>query len=252
MKLFHQTLLLVFFPLLLSNDIYLFQINGLLERLNNSIQQRLETKAEVIRDDLQRQLQSDSGVAKSLATSREIAEAIEIGDSDLLFNRARLFVNNHISYITFVNTKGIVIARGHDELHFGDSIHDNPVVKEVLSGINRTFIGYFDNDLYMLSFYPVVKRDREQVGILCVGQTLDAALNLPAQQNEVSLALIESNNIVAASKNNVSGVDEDVISVDFVTGSQRDFQLTIREDNSLERGRIIDIRNNILRILCVS
>ena len=229
---------------------YLYQVTDLLGRLNDTIQERLTAKSISIQDNLHQELLFHKAIAKTLAESLEIAEAIEIGDTDLLFNRSRLFINTDTSYITFINTKGLVLARGHDELRFGDDLYGNPLVKKVLTGSKGSFLGNLEGKIYLLAFHPILKRGRKIVGAVCVGQPLNEVLQKIASHHQVVISVWQQNNLLGASQENLSLTDWDSNSIAFAVNGQNNFQLDVFENNIQQRYHLVKNRNNLLTIFC--
>ncbi len=247
MKLLHQILLLIFCPLLLISGIFMHQVNTLLNRLDSTVQEQIQDKAEFAKMHFESALKHTGKIARILATSSEIAEAVEIGDSSQCFVRSSLFIDDEVDYIVFTDTDGIVISRGHEEFSFGDRLLDESMVKSALAGNPNSVITPFENGTYLISFVPVLKFEETIVGMVAVGISVDKAfLNALFKDPKISFRITHNGNEIIKTFNEKSAVQWDSIAFDYIVNKDSRFQITLLVDNRLERANLVKLKNDFM------
>ncbi len=248
MKLLTQIVFLVFFPILLIMGVSLYQIEGLLEHSDKTIKERLLGKRILIKEEFDTALKRTRQVASIIATSSEIAQAIESKDADFVFQRANLFLNTGMDYITLITMGGKVFARGHDEFHFGDDLGNDPLVKRMLAGGKFSLLTSFDNGLYFLSFLPVKKYEEHHVGGVIVGISLGTKfLNSLGNQYKLELAAYQNVKRISASFENISRVTAwDTTGFDYQSEGGEIIHITLYEDNQRDRDSLIRLKKLLI------
>ena len=161
MKLLPKILLSTLLPLVLLVGVYVVQVGDLLTRLNNTIQEGLIVKKDAIIKSFDEKLAQSRQLASILANTQVIASSLEINDSEELYQQGRLFIETGVDYISFVNVRGNVVARGHNESRFGDSFSTNPLIRAALSQQPNSLITNFDKHTYLVSLAPVLKYNED-------------------------------------------------------------------------------------------
>ncbi len=253
MKLLHQILLLVFFPLVISVGISIFQIESLLERLDQTIQERLRDTSEQVRNDIDVFLKGTGQFATLLAKTEEIITGIEIGDADILFRRGRLFSNIGIDYTAFADSHGKVVARGHDEFAFGDSLGDNPYFRKALGWKPLSLITPFDRGIFLISLVPAVLHEERIVGVVIAGIALDRQfLSNIGRRHNVDISVRIGGKQIAGSFEGVPLPEWDTVSFDYrpdesvIPGNEPFCTVSIFENNQIRRSSLVRLRQNIL------
>ncbi len=253
MRLLHQILLLVFFPLLIFVGISIFQIEGLLERLDRTIHERLRDTSEQVRNDIDVFLKETRRFATLLAKTEEIITGIEISDADILFQRGRLFLDIGIDYIAFVDSHGKVVARGHDEFAFGDSLADDPHLRKVLGWRTVSLIAPFDKGVFLMSLVPAVLHEERIVGGVVAGIALDREfLSNVGRRHDVDISICIDGRQIARSFQGDPLPEWDTASFDYrpdgsmTPENELSCTVSIFEDNRVRRSSLVRLRQNIL------
>lgn len=173
MRLLPKILLVTLLPLLASIVFTLIQVDDLFSRLDKTIEISLNEKSQEIIKSLDKTFSEVDQVAKILSTNNDILQALEFADSDLLYKRTLFFTELGINYISFINTKGTVVARSIGEYNFGDSLYDEKLVQYGLKGRSALGNYQFDGKRFLLSIKPVLNYSDDAVGIIAVGIELE-------------------------------------------------------------------------------
>ncbi|MDM8523166.1 SpoIIE family protein phosphatase [Desulfococcaceae bacterium HSG8] len=253
MKLLNQILLLVFFPLVISVGISIFQIESLLERLDQTIQERLRDTSEQVKNDIDVFLKETRQFATLLAKTEEIVTGIEISDADILFQRGQLFSDIGIDYIAFADSQGKVVARGHDEFAFGDSLGDDPYFRKALDWKTLSLITPFDKGVFLISLVPAVLHEERIVGVVITGIALDRQfLGNIGKRHNVDISVRIGGKQVAGSFEGDPLPEWDTADFDYwsyesvIPGNEASCTVSIFEDNKARRSSLVRLRQNIL------
>ncbi len=256
MRLLPQILLLVLVPLLAAVGLSVYQMNVLLTRLDRTIQNELLRKVENVQKELERARIHAQQVAAILATSQEIVQAMTIKDQDLLHQRAHLFLALGIDEITFVDQKGYVIARGHDEFRFGDRL--STLFDRMLSHPEPITSLFTEDEKSYFLVAQGIKRVQERIGTLLIGIELDRDfLERISDPQGLEIALYHNNHPQA---NSISeDIDLQVVYTDWdQTHFVCDMQQTASQcmfkvfaDNRDRRLELLKLRNEILLLTCL-
>lgn len=249
MKVIHKILCIVLIPIVLMGLLYLYQINTLLTQLDNSVQGRLEGKVARVTQEFDKALVHVQTVGKLLAEAREIGEAIDIGDSDLLYLRGRMFIGLNLDYVAFLDKESTVIARGHDEFRFGDIITVRGLVDEAMSS-GEAFVGIslFDGSPHLLSVTPVMKYGDEVVGLAVVGVDLAGKMNTLAKNNDIELEFDLSGYVLKTySEQEVSNWDS--LKLSYMAPTSEVYSIVIFENNVERREALQTLESTVISML---
>ncbi len=252
MKLLPKILLSTLLPLILIMGVSAIQIGNLLDRLNNTIQKELHVKKTDIIKSFDEALKQSKQHANILANTQVIASSLEINDTEELYEHGRMFIVSGVDYISFVNVRGTVVARGHSEFRFGDNLSNYPFIQAALKQQSNSLITNFDKGTYFLSLVPVFKYEEYVVGVVATGTLLDnQLLKRFSKQHNVEISVQLGKTLIASSFQNRSLTDWDTITFNYQSGISKSFPslnfiINIYENNINDRYSLIMLRRNFL------
>lgn len=247
MKLLPQIMIFAFSPMVILGGIYLYQIESLLERLEQGISVRQMQTSANVREAANRALRNKGRLARLFAREQDIMDALQAGDSDMLFRRTKAVLGPEMDFITFIDADGIVIARGRDEFAFGDSLLENPLVKEALQGKEVQGLASFDGVICLVHVQPVRLFDVKVIGALAVGVSLEGFLREYANDYVgVQFTAFMGNEVLTrtAPYHAVEGWDSLEFSEPLVNGGN--VTLRLHENLVVERQQLQDLRRDML------
>ena len=114
-------------------------------------------------------------VADSLASSPEIRQAVVRRDTDGILRLLGPSLRSAgVDSLTVTDSKGVVLARTHEPMYFGDSIIDQDAVKKALSGRRETYYcSDMGTDVAIRTDLPIYDRFGALVGVISAGIWLD-------------------------------------------------------------------------------
>ncbi|MBF0227206.1 MAG: response regulator [Desulfobacterales bacterium] len=246
MKILPRTLLLVLIPMLVTVAVSIYQINAVLERLNEKIKIELHKKAEAIQNDLNRQLEHSRQVAEIFSKHDNLIQGMITRDTDMLYNKTKVFLKLGIDYCVFIDLNKDVIARGHEELKFGDRI-DTPFIQLAMEGKPQTLIAFFEDEYCMLSVFPIKNYIQKITGVVVAGIALnDNLLKKIAAIYNVQLRIYDNGKIQATSfqENDLSHWDVTIFNYNI-------FQIQVLKNNQAEKDFIVNLRKKILMSIAI-
>ncbi|GAB6042701.1 ATP-binding protein [Endothiovibrio diazotrophicus] len=126
-----------------------------------------------IQQEFGKQLETLSQVAKLLADSEELAEAVGEHRSDWLYQWSHRFIRAGLAgRITIADADGLVIARGHDEFAFGDSIAGHRPFRVAIERGGFTGALELDSIPSLVAIEPIYRYDTLFSGVVIVSHGL--------------------------------------------------------------------------------
>jgi PAS domain S-box-containing protein len=151
------------------------QTSGLIDRLRHNVRAGLDLSKQQLEREFQIALDTTGRVAKLLAESDEVIEAYNERESDFLFQWGKRFIGSEmVTQVTFADSEGIVLARGHDEYRFNDSIVDSPLFMRAKNKQHFEGIVIYDGHPALISVRPVYRYDIVFQGIVVVARQISA------------------------------------------------------------------------------
>ncbi|MBT7307110.1 MAG: hypothetical protein HN842_02780, partial [Gammaproteobacteria bacterium] len=250
MKIFSKILIIVVIPIFVLGGVYLYQIDRLLLRLDQTISMRMVDKISQVKRELDKRVQHVERIAILLASSDEISNAMEIADSDLLYLKGKFFVDFDLSNIAFIAPSGTVLARGHDEFGFGDNLGQEFVTRYVLQqGEPLTGFFPFEQGHYLIRVIPVMKYGKILVGLIIVGMDLNSqVLSVIAKDKGLALKVVLPGlTLFSHDKEKLTSWDR--MQLNYTTPIQGKIDITVYEDNRIERSNLETLRQNVTYLL---
>ena len=237
-------------PIFVLGGVYLYQIDRLLLRLDQTISMRMVDKISQVKRELDKRVQHVERIAILLASSDEISNAMEIADSDLLYLKGKFFVDFDLSNIAFIAPSGTVLARGHDEFGFGDNLGQEFVTRYVLQqGEPLTGFFPFEQGHYLIRVIPVMKYGKILVGLIIVGMDLNSqVLSVIAKDKGLALKVVLPGlTLFSHDKEKLTSWDR--MQLNYTTPIQGKIDITVYEDNRIERSNLETLRQNVTYLL---
>lgn len=172
-SLIHQIVLWILVPIVCVLGFVWFQLNSLHLRSIAYLEKDIATESERIERELQIVLNTTEQLAALTARDSKILQSYNNRATDSLYRiGSNLITSTLIDRVTFVDTQGIVIARGHDEFGFNDSMADNPFFTIAASG--KTFAGLarLDDGVAFVVAQPLWEFGAVFRGVLIVSRTI--------------------------------------------------------------------------------
>lgn|GEM_PF-6540429 len=241
-----QILLLTLGPLLLTCALALWQVNALLARADRSIQAQLQTRKTDIQRRLHRSQDMVKRTAEILASSETVILGMNTSDADLLFGQGRLFVGSDIDYLAFLTTKGTVLARGHNEMAFGDALEVVPALAQAMAGVPFLGVTRLDSKYMVAAIVPLRGYDKRNVGYVAIGSTLDKTFLPNLDETLDQRTVVERNHErVAGATQDLDTRGWDAISYDYAQDKAETYTFTSLVNNTTQRNSLLDLRKAI-------
>lgn len=146
-----------------------------LQRVIHSLEQTMTHHQEQLVLDIQKDLKELMGdldrLALNLSRPREIVNAVQTTDNDVLFDWSNAFVSR-IDSIIFTDHQGLVIARAPDEFRFGDSVSEKIWFEQAMADGSYHGIANIDGRDCMVSSRAIRKYNDTPVGVVAVTQSI--------------------------------------------------------------------------------
>ena len=144
MNLYHRIVLTAIIPLLLLFVFQVFQFKSLLEEQRRHIEIIDENRSEYIAANVKKTVKDLQKTSSFIFQTPDSIRAVETADNYYLFNWLKQFINKSISHAVVTDAEGTVLARGHEEYHFGEDLRQNRAVISALAG--QGWIGFLEID----------------------------------------------------------------------------------------------------------
>lgn len=176
-SLIHQILLWVFVPLAVVTSFTYFQLNGLVNHYTSYHQKSMRESLDQIDSNLRSILQTNDQLADLYSSNKEVLNSIQARNADSLFQIGNSLINSGlVDIFTVTDENGLVLARGHDEFHFNDSLKNVPYYRIVASGSRFSGIGMLEGKLALISVTQINAYDTVFVGTLVVGRYINESV----------------------------------------------------------------------------
>ena len=244
MKLFQKIALAITLPIISISAFHLYESNFSIKINDEVIKKRLENKSAQIRNLLDKYRLLTTTLTNILANTQEIPDAIQIGDNDLLFNKSKILSEFEVDYVSFINNKNIIIAKGNDEFGFGKTIVSRLLKKALDTKKTLNGFYYFDDSLYLLTLKPVFKYDNFHIGYIVAGIDVKKTLlhNISNIMN-ISMAITINDQTIVNNKTDLSQFDK--LTFDYII-KDKIVKIIIYEDNIRTRSTVENIKNQII------
>ncbi len=126
-----------------------------------------ERSAELVRRGLVHNLEHLIELSINLSRPRDIHEAIEGMNNDVLSDWGKAF-SKSVSSILFIDTDGTVIARAPDEFRFGDSVRSEPFFRGARDDGIFSGISILEGQEALVACYPVYMYNDTVVGYISI------------------------------------------------------------------------------------
>ena len=147
-SLIHQIILWIFIPILCVNSFIWFQLDSLHSRSLRHIELNLSSLGSRLVRELQIELNTLGQLTLMTARDSEVIHAYTERNTDRLYRIGdNLISSTLIDQVTFIDPQSIVVARGHAEYGFNDSLKENLLVQRARAGETFTGIAQIEGGL---------------------------------------------------------------------------------------------------------
>ena len=260
MKLLPQLLLLALAPFFFSVALAVFQVNQLLNKLDDNIRTSLSRKSELLKTDFADKLNTTLQVAHILSQTVAIQRSVKNYDTDLLFQSTVPYRKIGIDHMTFLDNERTVICRGSDEFKFGDVLPESPLLSAAMEDGPISLLSKFEDGVFLLSCFPVMEYETIRIGTVVVGIELnDELLHRMGERRNVEMAAYRDGLPVARSHAGDRGLrDWDRIDFDLqdvlpcpIEGC-KPYTVRVLENYVEERRSLFELRRKILLFTAVA
>lgn len=248
-RLLNQTLAGVLIPLILVVIFSYIQVSGLFTHLRQNVVSEVEVTSMQIQREFQLVLDMTHQLALMLALNSELVEAFENRRNDFLYQWGRRLVDSGlVSTVTYIDEEGIVLARGHDEFGFNDSLAQTREFETASKG--RPFSGLTkkDDQWVLQTILPVFQYEVLFRGVVVVEKTISTSFLSRMEQayavKSITLGTPKDTKNGPVSFDNGILTNHHHLELDHPEGIQ--CVLTIVEDISQQMLEIQSLKNKLL------
>ncbi len=139
-SLIHQIVFWILLPLACVIGFVSFQLHGLLASFSAHHQKDIVKEGGRIERELQLVLSTTQELAAMISRDGKVLLACKRREADTLYQTgSNIIASNLLDQVTFVDAEGIVLARGHDEFFFNDTLADDPFF--LLAAAGKSYSG---------------------------------------------------------------------------------------------------------------
>ncbi len=176
-SLIHQIFLWVLIPIALITSFTYFQLNGLVNHYSSYDRKSMENSLYQIDSNFRTIINTTNQIAALYAGNEDILSAVQQRNADSLFQTGRSLVESGLADIFIVtDNKGVVLARGHDEFRFNDSLRNDPYYRLAAIGNSFSGIGMMEGNLSLISVRQIRAYDTLFIGTLILGKHINFEL----------------------------------------------------------------------------
>lgn len=176
MNLHTKIIISIVVPVMLISLIWFYQIKKLTSELEAGVDASYVTQSELVRSRLDDIAYTHDYVSKVMASSKEIANALEAGDNNTLFIWGMNFISNKVTNVMFFDTEGVVVSRSPDEYRFGDNISGSYIFSRLKDTGRYLGIAIVDGEEVLACGRIVKKYDEYNVGYILLMTKIDSRL----------------------------------------------------------------------------
>nr|WP_321467720.1 ATP-binding protein [uncultured Desulfobulbus sp.] len=186
-SLIHQIVLWIVVPILGVNGFVWFQLDALHRRSIAYLEQNVLVESTRILRELQIVRDTTDQLTAMTARDSVIIAAYNHRETDALYRFGRnLITSTLIDQVSFIDPQGIVIARGHEEYGFNDSLAENPYFRMAAAGQTFSGLATTNDRLAIVVAKPVYEFGAVLRGVLIVSRIISPGY-LEKISNELGL-----------------------------------------------------------------
>lgn len=247
MNLYCKMLAVALLPLLLAFGYSVYALNHMVNEDKISAQRNYALETRLVEQRLRNVSSLLSMSADTLARSSEVAAMMRAGDVDGLYRWGKSFLGNDVDKLFFLDINGLVLARAHDEIIFGDSLGELSAFTGGL--MHGAYMGTSRLEGEECLFYSKVVRQygENPVGVIVAAVVIDMPLLTEVIGGTGAVVSYESPTLAALHTGTTDGADYvtvcDLRSDDAQQGGV--FSIYFREDASFVR--LKRFRENVMK-----
>lgn len=253
-SLIHQIFLWILVPIVLIAGFTYFQLNGLVNHYTTYYQKNLTSAFIQIQNDFNNIIHTNNQIATLYCNNEDVLKFISNRNADSLFQLGHSLIGSGlIDMFIVTDADGVVLARGHDEFRFNDSLLDNPYFQIATKGERFSGIGQSEGKLALISSVQIRAYDTVSLGTLILGKYVDGPL-LKSMESSLHLTI----NIAPENTSDRIFVTTHPFQLTLKTPleitslNKAPFQISIAKDFLDEHQKITSIKNRILIITFIT
>lgn len=174
MSLYAKIALAVLVPVAILLAVDLVKLQDVIRGYEKTLESTYAVQSRAVRRNLDARIRELRGAARALATPREIVNAVQTADNEVLYDWSSGFAGA-VDEVVFADTAGIVLARAPDEYRFGDRVDDQRFFQQTLS--RRWFEGVvaLDGRAALVAAMSIHQYEDRPVGVVCAAIYLTPA-----------------------------------------------------------------------------
>jgi len=172
-SLIHQIVLWILLPMACVIGVVSFQLHGLLVSFSLDQEKKLVNEGGLIERELQLVLSTTQQLAAMIAQDGTILLACKNRAADSLYQTgSNIIASTLLNRITFVDADGIVLARGHDEFFFNDTIANDPFFLLATEGKSHAAMVRIQGEVSFVVVQPIIEFGAVVRGALIVSRSI--------------------------------------------------------------------------------
>lgn len=172
-SLIHQIVLWILVPIACVIGFVWFQLDALHLRFIDYLEKGIVSEVSRVERELGMVLHTTEQVAAMTARDGKLLVAYNNRETDSLYRiGSNIIASTLIDQVTFADPQGIVLARGHEEYAFNDSLADNPFFAVAASGKIFSGLASLDGVVVFVVAQPVWEFGAVLRGVLIVSRTI--------------------------------------------------------------------------------
>lgn len=200
-SLLNQLVIWILAPIACVIGFVWFQLNELADRYRLHLEEDIVSEVSRVEREFEQVLDTTGQVTEMLARDTSLLRSIKRKEVDFLYLMGSNAIGSTLAdRVTIIDQEGIVLARGHEEFAFNDSMADQPLF--LLAAQGKSFSGMvrLDNGVSLLCVEPVVEHGALFRGAVIVSRNI-APSYLERLQSDLDLTIsIDKNPAPALAK----------------------------------------------------
>lgn len=172
-SLIHQIVLWILLPMACVIGVISFQLHGLLASFSLDQERELVKEGGLIARELQLVLSTTQQLAAMIAQDGTVLLACKNRAADSLYQTgSNIIASTLLNRITFVDADGMVLARGHDEFFFNDSIAGDPFFRLAAEGKSHAAMVRVQDEVAFVVVQPIIEFGAVVRGAVIVSRSI--------------------------------------------------------------------------------
>ena len=247
-SLIHQIVIWILVPIACVLGFVWFQLDGLHLRFVGHLERDIAHEAGKVERELQLVLEITEQVAAMTARDGKLVLAYTDRATDSLYRMgSNIIASTLIDQVTFVDPQAIVLARGHEEFAFNDTLANNPFFAIAASGKIFSGLARFDGGVAFVVAQPVWEFGTVLRGVLIVSREIAPEfIDRIGRELKLTIAIDHQGALATAPIHQAEGITRFGKQLTFASIDQRPWTLSISKSYHGELAALKAARMKIL------